>query len=287
MGQGVAAVRRRIPVIGTLALLLFFVIGCSSMSSPESPTGTSGVAEDSRPGFAPSAPATEAPKAPPQNAPAPDIITTGTVGITVDDPAAAADKLAAATSAAGGRVESREEQTAEDHPLAKLVLRIPSAKLDGVLKDLDQLGVVDSMSISHDDVTADRVDLDARILALQTSVNRLLDLMKEADNTADLLAAESSLTERQAELDGLRGQRAALGDQISYATITVRLSTEPPAARPTGFIGAIHAGWDALVFTARGFAAFVGFLLPWTPVILVLAAAVWGLQKVLRRRKTQ
>ncbi len=286
MGKQVAAVRRRIPVIGTLALLLFLVIGCSSMSSPESPSST-GVAEDSRPGFAPSAPATEAPKAPPQNAPAPDIITTGTVGITVDDPSAAADKLAAATSAAGGRVESREEQTAEEHPLAKLVLRIPSAKLDGVLKDLDQLGVVDSMSISHDDVTADRVDLDARILALQTSVNRLLDLMKKADNTADLLAAESSLTERQAELDGLRGQRAALGDQISYATITVRLSTEPPAVRPTGFTGAIHAGWDALVFTARGFAAFVGFLLPWTPVILALAAAVWGLQKVLRRRKSQ
>jgi len=43
----------------------------------------------------------------------------------------------------------------------------------------------------------------------------------------DLLAAESSLTQRQAELDLLRAQRTALGDQMSYATINVTLSAEP------------------------------------------------------------
>jgi len=59
-----------------------------------------------------------------------------------------------------------------------------------VLADAKKLGTVESMSIRHTDVTSQRVDLDARVEALQTSVNRLLELMGRAGNVADLLAAE-------------------------------------------------------------------------------------------------
>ncbi|EUA89191.1 hypothetical protein I551_4359 [Mycobacterium ulcerans str. Harvey] len=117
-------------------------------------------------------------------------------------------------------------------------MRIPADKLDGVLADAKNLGEVESMSIGHTDVTSQRVDLDARIEALQTSVNRLRELMGRAGSVADLLAAESSLTERQAELDSLRAQRTTLGDEISYATINVTLSSKPTVA-PGGFLGAL------------------------------------------------
>ncbi|OOK72002.1 hypothetical protein BZL30_5375 [Mycobacterium kansasii] len=49
--------------------------------------------------------------------------------------------------------------------------------------------------------------------------------MRRADNTADLLAAESSLTQRQAELDSLRASAPHLATRFPTRRST---STSPP-----------------------------------------------------------
>lgn len=211
-----------------------------------------------------------------------DIITTGSMQMVVSEPAQVADRLVTAVTDAGGRVDSRSERSGSSSPTVDLVLRIPADKLDGVLADAKKLGTVDSMSIGHSDVTSQRVDLDARIEALQTSVNRLLQLMGRAGNVADLLAAESSLTQRQAELDSLRAQRATLGDQISYATINVSLSTKPTAVPQPGFLNALQHGWQSLLSAMHGVVMAVGFLIPWIPVLGVVALV---LVLVMRRRR--
>ncbi len=236
----------------------------------------------------PQAPANTVP-APPPLAPADgtykrDIVTNGSVYMVVAEPTQAADRLVSAVTDAGGRVDSRSERSgAPDQSgsaAVNLVLRIPSDKLDGVLADAKKLGTIESMSIGHTDVTSQRVDFDARIEALQTSVNRLLDLMRRASNTADLLAAESTLTQRQADLDSLRAQRAALGDEISYATINVNLSAVPTVTH-RGFLGALEHGWQSLISASHVVMVTVGFLLPWLPVAAVL---VLVMVLVLRRR---
>jgi hypothetical protein len=202
-----------------------------------------------------------------------DIITTGSLQMVVAEPTQVADRLVSVVTDAGGRVDSRSERSGSSSPTVDLVLRIPADKLDGVLADAKKLGTVDSMSIGHGDVTSQRVDLDARIEALQTSVNRLLQLMGRAGNVADLLAAESSLTQRQAELDSLRAQRATLGDQISYSTINVNLSTKPTVTQG-GFVGALERGWRSLLSAVHGVVMTVGFLIPWIPVLAVLVLVV-------------
>jgi len=199
----------------------------------------------------------------------------------VAEPGQVADRLASAVTDAGGRVDSRTERSGSASPTVDLVVRIPADKLDGVLADAKKLGTVESMSINHTDVTTQRVDLDARIEALQTSVDRLLDLMRRAGSVADLLSAESSLTQRQAELDSLRAQRATLGDQISYATINVSLSAKPVVTQ-RGFVAAVQSGWQSLLAAVHGVVVTVGFLIPWIPVLAVL---VVGTVFVLRRRR--
>lgn len=243
----------------------------------------SGPASLAEPAATQAAPAPEAP-AEDSTVSTTDIVVTGSISMTVDDPSAAADKFAEATTAAGGRVESRAEYTNTGYPSASLTLRIPTDEVDAVLADVDDLGVVNSKNISTDDVTAQRVDLDARIEALQTSVDRLLELMSRAANTEDLLAAESQLTQRQAELDSLNAQRTALGDQIAYATISVDLSSTPPVIAQGGFLGAIEDGWNALVNFGGGLARMVGFLLPWIPVFLLIGVGVVFLRRTWRRR---
>lgn len=219
-----------------------------------------------------------------------DIVTTGSLQMIVAEPTEVADRLVSAVTDAGGRVDSRSERSSSSSqsgaPMVDLVLRIPSDKLDGVLADAKKLGAIQSMSIGHTDVTSQRVDLDARIDALQTSVNRLLELMRRADNTADLLAAESSLTQRQAELDSLRAQRATLGDEVAYATINVSLSVKPMVHRE-GFLGALARGWQSLMGAAYGVMVTVGFLLPWVPLLAVVALAIYFLVRATRLRSTR
>jgi Ca-activated chloride channel homolog len=280
MSTRVATVMRRSVGLVATALVLTLANGCSSQTSDgarsAAPSATA----------APLAGGIQAPEAPPPaKGPAndatlkADIVTTGTLRMTVASPTEAADKFAAATTGAGGHVESRSEQSGHGRPTVELTLRIPSDKVDGVLADIGKLGVVDSMQISHEDVTAQRVDLDARIKALQTSVDRLLDLMSKAASLSALLEAENSLTERQADLDSLRAQRATLGDQIAYSTITVDLSTEPEVIAPGGFLGAVKDGWHALVSVGGALAAVIGFALPWLPVFAVFVGLVWLLRK--------
>jgi Ca-activated chloride channel family protein len=249
-------------------------------------SGNTGIADQTRGGVSENTIATAPEAPPPPQAPQDsstfkrDIITTGSLQMVVAEPTQVADRLVSAVTDAGGRVDSRSERSGSSSPTVDLVLRIPSDKLDGVLADAKKLGTVESMSIGHSDVTSQRVDLDARIDALQTSVNRLLQLMGRAGNVADLLAAESSLTQRQAELDSLRAQRATLGDQISYATINVNLSTKPTVTQG-GFLGALEHGWRSLLSAVHGVVVAVGFLIPWVPV---LAVAVLVVVLALRRR---
>ncbi|OBF43144.1 hypothetical protein A5787_15015 [Mycobacterium sp. 852002-50816_SCH5313054-b] len=216
-----------------------------------------------------------------------DIVTTGSLQMVVAAPAQAADRLVSAATDAGGRVDSRSERSGSSSPTVDLVLRIPADKLDGVVSDAKKLGAVESMSIGHTDVTSQRVDLDARIEALQTSVNRLLQLMGRAGNVADLLAAESSLTQRQAELDSLRAQRAALGDQVAYATINVHIAAEPTVTHG-GFLGALQNGWQSLLSAVHAVVLTVGFLIPWIPVLAVLALVIFVVvrRKPFRRSST-
>jgi hypothetical protein len=261
------------------ALMLTLVVGCGGGNRPDS-APASRTMDGSAAGIT-------APEAPPPAGPTDetklkaDIVTTGTVRMTVKSPTEAADKFVAATVGAGGHVDSRSEQSGHGRPTVDLTLRIPSAKVEGVLAEVGKLGVVDSIQINHEDVTAQRVDLDARIKALQTSVDRLLDLMSKAASTSTLLEAENALTERQADLDSLKSQRATLGDQIAYSTITVSLGTEPEVIAPGGFFGAVKDGWDALVSFGGAVAATIGFLLPWLPVFALLVGAFW----LLRRRQ--
>lgn len=97
------------------------------------------------------------------------------------------------------RVDSRSEDAGSDRGLARtsIVLRVPVAKLDGVVRELRTLGAVQTAETRSEDVTAQRVDMDARIKALQTSVDRLLAIMRDA-----------------------------LGDRIDYSTVDVTFVAE-------------------------------------------------------------
>jgi hypothetical protein len=218
------------------------------------------------------------------------VITNGDVSITVERPVAAADRAVAIVEASGGRVDGRVEHAPVDgdRGSAQLTLRIPSAKLTSVLGQLKRLGTVQSVSITKQDVTTESQDLDARITALQASVDRLLQLMAKATTTADLITIESALSDRQASLESLETQKRSLVDQVDLSTITLDLGSPATAPKkaPDTFLSGLATGWNALVGFFAGVVVVAGVLLPWLVLVALLGGAVWLLVRGIRRRRT-
>lgn len=218
------------------------------------------------------------------------VIVTGSVAMTVDEPREAADEIAGIVEGAGGHIDSRVESAPrdDDRGRAELTVRIPAERLTETLDEIEALGKVDDTDTRRQDVTAVAKDLDARITALEASVDRLLALMVQATTTSDLITIESALSERQSELESLQAQRRSLADQVDYSTITISLVSEAdaPVDEPDTFLSGLSAGWEALV----GFVSFLlvaaGVILPWLIVPAIVLLVVWLLVRRRRARQT-
>lgn len=266
----------------TMMILLTACSGAPQSTGPAPATG----------GMAESAGAPEPPQGPPQDlALKRDVVKTATMTVDVANTSEAADKAAVVVERADGRVDSRSEDAGSQsgRALTSIVLRVPAAKLDGVVRELKELGTVQTAETTAEDVTAQRVDLEARITALQTSVDRLLAIMRDAKDPDALITAESALSQRQADLDSLRAQRDQLGDRVDYSTVSVTFYAEEPGGPApreyVGFLGQVERGWDGLVSAVDGGLLLFGLLLPWLAVVVVLCASSYLVIRVLRRTR--
>jgi hypothetical protein len=272
--------------------VLGVLTACSGSHENRAPQGsgmTTAPAAGMKDGVA--APAPEFGPLPPLDAQR-DVVKTASMTITVSNTSEAADKAAVVVETADGRVDSRSEDAGSNRGLARtsVVLRVPVAKLDGVVRELKKLGKVQTAESRSEDVTAQRVDLDARAKALQTSVDRLLAIMRDAKDPDALIKAEGALSQRQAELDSLRAQRDQLGDRIDYSTVDVTFVAEqiggPAPQQYEGFTGQIERGWDALVSVLGNLVLLFGLLLPWLGALAVAAGIVYGVVRLARARRS-
>ena len=215
-------------------------------------------------------------------------VTTGYITVTAEEPIEAAAEAIKIVEAVGGRVDSRQEYAPVDGDKgsATLTLRIPATEQTATIERLRGLGDVQNVSISSDDVTTVVQDLDGRITALRASVDRLLGLLATANDAETLVTIESSLSERQGELESLIAQQRNLDDQVSLSTITLTLQSvaDAPAENPDTFLTGLETGWGAFVGFLSGLLVLLGVLLPWLVFLAVLLGIAYGIYRVRKRR---
>lgn len=214
------------------------------------------------------------------------VIITGSVTITADDPIKASRDAVRIVEAAGGRVDGRTEYAPSegDKGSASLQLRIPADKLTATLDKLEELGRADEVALSSSDVTVASQDLDARINALRASIERLNGLIVQAKDIDDLITLESAISTRQAELESLEAEKRYLADQVSMSTISLylRSDAEAPKTVPGDFWSGLATGWNAFVGFWAGLLVVLGVLLPWLITFGAIAALIiW----IVRRRR--
>ena len=214
------------------------------------------------------------------------IIRTAELAVQVADVAAAAARVQSIVSAKGGFVAAQQGDYA-GVPSLRIVLRVPAGSFDATLTGLRGLGRLTSLSTSSSEVTAQVVDLDSRLRTKRASADRLRTLLGSAAKAADLIEIERELSSREAEIESMQGQRNVLADQVALSTITVALSStqpsdvRPPARQKPSFMHGLRGGGRAIVAASRSGAQAVGAVLPFLPVVLLLAIVL----RLVRRRR--
>ena len=197
-----------------------------------------------------------------------------------------ADLLEAA-SQAGAYVQSSESNGSAERGDRSVyyTLRVPADNYSECLNAAAQAANLVRRSESSQDVTAEYVDLEARLASLEQQRQRLDELAAKAESLEDLLAIEQQRSEVQYQIESYTGQMNVLQDQISYSTVEVYLDevTELTPQSPSFLsrVGSAFRGsWNGFVSVVQELVIGLIYLLPF----LVVAAVVIVLVVLLARR---
>jgi hypothetical protein len=165
-----------------------------------------------------------------------------------------------------------------------VTMRVPARNFTQALSDLRGFGDVEVQAIQGRDVTAEYVDLRARMRIAKSRREVLLRLMDRATSIEQTIRVQNALDETQLRLEELQGQLRFLDNRTSLATIRVGLREEgvefvpevDTPSIPTAFERSI-AGFVGVI---AGVVIGLGYLIP----IALLAALVWFVWTRFRRR---
>ena len=167
------------------------------------------------------------------------VISSGSLFLQVEDVRAAAANVRAVAEALGGFVEQLSVSGNDDFADGFVVVRVPQEQFFTAIERIGALGEVLSESLGSKDVTAQFVDLDARLRSLQAEEARLVELLQLADGVSDILVLERELARVRTDIERFQGQLNFLVRQVALSTISVNLVpprgvfTEPPSASLT------------------------------------------------------
>jgi hypothetical protein len=229
------------------------------------------------------------------------IIRTGNISMVVEDTRAAQatiEGMVQGMAGEGAFVVSSDEVggTEGNQPYITMSIRVPAARFDQVMDRLAELAVnVPSRNEASQDVTEEYVDLEARVESLEAARQRLLEIMQEARVTKDLLEAEQQLTQREAEIESLKGRMQYLEQSARLSSIWIELQPyilSQPVSDQWRPAETARRAVETLVDGLRGFGDFLIFfaiaILPWLVAIgLVVLLFVVLVRWRVRVRRTR
>ena len=215
-------------------------------------------------------------------------------GVEVNDINKGINDVIALSDRRGGQIYERTINITDDRSsTASFVIKLPPEQVEAAVADLDAIGIKRTASQGTEDVTGQAVDIDARLVTAQASLDRVRKLLEAATDLGQVLSLESQLTERETLVEQYTAMKRAISNRVSLATLRVQLtlSQEPattttlvdpkPAAKPT--VGkAFKTGWKGFVNMLAAILIFIGYTAPFLVIVLIGAAV---LIPITRRRR--
>jgi hypothetical protein len=161
---------------------------------------------------------------------------------------------------------------------------VPAAHFDATIDELSKVGKVQSEHITGTDVSAQYVDLRARLANAEAQHQAMLALLTKAQNINDIIAVQNQIGQITAQIEQLKGQIKYLDDNTSYSSVAVTLTeagAPPQTARSDswGFATALNDAAHNFVTTIDYAVTALGAIGPFL-VLLGLGFLVWRLRRV-------
>ena len=192
--------------------------------------------------------------------------------------------------AAGGYIAGTDAQVAQTSDTQNSSIRtgvinfmVPAANFDTTIDELSKVGKVQGEHITGTDVSAQYVDLNARLANAQAQRDAMLALLKQATNINDIIQVQNQIGQITAQIEQLKGQIKYLDDNTSYSSVTVTLTEAGAPAQTTsdnwGFATALNDAAHNFVATINYLISGLGVAGPFV-VLAGLGYILW------RRRRT-
>jgi hypothetical protein len=153
-----------------------------------------------------------------------------------DDTRTAFDRIVALVETAGGFIADatvHPVESEEDQPVVTMTLRIPASELSATMTAIKgSVEKVVSESQGAQDVTAEYIDLEARLTNLEALEVELRALLAEVRQQPEadpekLLQVFNEISTVRGEIEQIRGQLNYLDDVVDLATLSVGLAPTP------------------------------------------------------------
>ena len=173
-------------------------------------------------------------------------------------------------------VTGKEEQRS-----ATLELRVPSQQFDALVGALNQLGKVETVNVTAEDVSEEYVDLGARLANARRVEARLVEMLAtRTGKLSDVLTVEQELARVRQEAERYEARIRWLERRATLSSLQVSLHEKIPLIEPPRGHGpiaeAFAEAWTRFVAFVAWFIASLGILIP--------AGAVCGVVVVVTRR---
>jgi hypothetical protein len=167
-----------------------------------------------------------------------------------------------------------------------VTMRVPAANFAATLRSLRELGEVEVQSIQGRDVTAEYVDLRARLRIAKSRRAVLLRLMDRAVSIEQTIRVQNALDETQLRIEELQGQVRFLDDRTSLATIRLNLREEGVEAaaeiETPSIPNAFERSFAGFVGVIAGVVVGLGYLIP----LVGIGLLAWLVISRVRRHRT-
>jgi hypothetical protein len=181
-----------------------------------------------------------------------------------------------------------QTSTSRDGQFGSLVIRVPSSRFEETLRELKELGIaVEGETVSGEDVTAQHIDLQARLRIARARRAVLLRLMDRATTIEQTLRVQNALDDVQLRIEEVQGALNVLDSRVSEATIRVQIretGVEPleKDVRNPSIPGAFDRAIAGFFAVIAGTVVGLGYLIP----ALVIGLGVFLAVRFTRRRLT-
>ncbi len=159
-------------------------------------------------------------------------------------------------------------------------LRIPTNQRDAAIAEVKKLGRVEAESQTGEEVTAQYVDLEARLSNARNTEQRLTEVLRDrTGKLADVLAVEESISRVRGEIEQMEAEKKTLAKRVEFLTLEVKVTEDYRAQlhmAPDSILGRFrNAAIAGYKFMLEGVVGLVLFLLSYGPSLLICAAILF------------